>query len=158
MHKIANDDFALAGTLPKPTTFAENSGGHGSECYDRNRQLLKERKKVDDNGSAEFERRKSCPPHLTASGGVGFRQTSHTKHVIKNAMRARRLQCGLSPKSQFRYGCLGFVTRKLLLMTIKFRALMSVIGLGTVCVVQALSPTQSESPTASNISKSHIRS
>jgi hypothetical protein len=34
-------------------------------------------------------------------------------------------------------------------MTAKFLALMSVIGLGTVCVVQAQSPTPSESPTAS---------
>ena len=35
------------------------------------------------------------------------------------------------------------------LMTTKFLALMSVIGLATVCVVQAQSPTPSESPTAS---------
>jgi hypothetical protein len=34
-------------------------------------------------------------------------------------------------------------------MTAKFLALMSVIGLATVCVVQAQSPTPSESPTAS---------
>ena len=34
-------------------------------------------------------------------------------------------------------------------MTTKFLALMSVIGLATVCVVQAQSPTPSESPTAS---------
>jgi pyruvate/2-oxoglutarate dehydrogenase complex dihydrolipoamide acyltransferase (E2) component len=34
-------------------------------------------------------------------------------------------------------------------MTIKFRALVSVIGLATACVVQAQSPTPSESPAAS---------
>jgi hypothetical protein len=34
-------------------------------------------------------------------------------------------------------------------MTAKFLGLMSVIGLATVCVVQAQSPTPSESPTAS---------
>jgi hypothetical protein len=34
-------------------------------------------------------------------------------------------------------------------MTAKFLALMSVIGLATVCVVQAQSPTPGESPTAS---------
>jgi hypothetical protein len=34
-------------------------------------------------------------------------------------------------------------------MNAKFLALMSVIGLATVCVVQAQSPTPSESPTAS---------
>ena len=34
-------------------------------------------------------------------------------------------------------------------MSAKFLALMSVIGLATVCVVQAQSPTPSESPTAS---------
>jgi hypothetical protein len=34
-------------------------------------------------------------------------------------------------------------------MTAKFLALMSVIGLATVCVVQAQSPTPSEAPTAS---------
>jgi hypothetical protein len=34
-------------------------------------------------------------------------------------------------------------------MITKFLALMSVIGLATVCVVQAQSPTPSESPTAS---------
>src|SRR5262249_31530266 len=102
----------LAGTLPKPTKFAENSGGHGSECYDRNRPLLKERKKVDDNGSAEFERRKSCPPLISRPAEmVGLRQASYDKACHQNAMRARRLQCGLSPKSQFRYGCLVFVTR-----------------------------------------------
>jgi hypothetical protein len=37
----------------------------------------------------------------------------------------------------------------LLLMTTKFLALMSVIGLATVCVVQAQSPSPSESATAS---------
>jgi len=36
-----------------------------------------------------------------------------------------------------------------LLMTTKFLALMSAIGLGTVCGVQAQSPTPDESPTAS---------
>ena len=34
-------------------------------------------------------------------------------------------------------------------MTIKFRPLVSVIGLATACVVQAQSPTSSESPAAS---------
>ena len=34
-------------------------------------------------------------------------------------------------------------------MTLKFRALVSAIGLATACVVQAQSPTPSESPTAS---------
>ena len=34
-------------------------------------------------------------------------------------------------------------------MTTKFLALMSVIGLATICVVQAQSPTPNESPTAS---------
>jgi hypothetical protein len=34
-------------------------------------------------------------------------------------------------------------------MTTKFLALMSVIGLATACIVQAQSPTPSESPTAS---------
>jgi len=38
----------------------------------------------------------------------------------------------------------------LLLMTIKFLALMSVIGLATVCVVQAQSPIPGESPTVSS--------
>jgi hypothetical protein len=57
----------------------------------------------------------------------------------------------LPVRSQFRYGCLAFVTRNIfLLMTTKFVALISVVGLATFCVVQAQSPTPSESPAASS--------
>jgi pyruvate/2-oxoglutarate dehydrogenase complex dihydrolipoamide acyltransferase (E2) component len=56
----------------------------------------------------------------------------------------------LPAKSHFRYGCLVSIVRNtFLLMTTKFLALMSVIGLATGCVVQAQSPSLSESATAS---------
>jgi hypothetical protein len=82
-------------------------------------------------------------------GGSVIVNASHGSVCPAAMHRVSDCAAAFQLKSQIRYDCLVFIVRNTLLMTTKFLAFMSVIGVATVCVVQAQSPTPSESPSVS---------